>query len=89
MESSKYRSPVDGLTVSGLPMISLLAAKASPDALSRAMGMWSSMTGKLFDLEAKLMKQASATELQTTTVVRLKQQVCIWMSGITSFICAN
>jgi hypothetical protein len=36
--------------------------------------LWQNLSGKLFDLEAKLMKQASATEVQTTTVKRLKQQ---------------
>ena len=45
------------------------------DPLGSALGLWRDMTGRLFDLEAKIMKQASATELQTTTVKRLREQV--------------
>ncbi|KAG2490289.1 hypothetical protein HYH03_011241 [Edaphochlamys debaryana] len=48
-----------------------------PDALSSALGLWRDMTGRLFDLEAKIVKQASATELQTTTVKRLQEQVVV------------
>lgn len=39
------------------------------------MGLWRDMTSRLFDLEARLVRQTSATELQTTTVKRLKDQV--------------
>ncbi|KAG2447430.1 hypothetical protein HYH02_007756 [Chlamydomonas schloesseri] len=45
------------------------------DPLGSALGLWRDMTGRLFDLEAKIMKQASATELQSTTVKRLREQV--------------
>ncbi|KAG2422260.1 hypothetical protein HXX76_016174 [Chlamydomonas incerta] len=50
-------------------------AGAGADPLGSALGLWRDMTGRLFDLEAKIMKQASATELQTTTVKRLREQV--------------
>jgi hypothetical protein len=39
------------------------------------MGLWRDMTGRLFDLEAKILRQASATEVQTTTVTRLRDEV--------------
>ena len=38
-------------------------------------GMWRGLTNKLFDLEAQIMAQASATEKQTVKVKKLKQQV--------------
>ncbi|GIL89995.1 hypothetical protein Vretimale_18008 [Volvox reticuliferus] len=47
----------------------------SVDPLGSALGLWRDMTGRLFDLEARIMRQTSATELQTTTVRRLKGQV--------------
>ena len=37
--------------------------------------MWRGLTNKMFDLEAQIMTQASATEKQTVKVKKLKQQV--------------
>ncbi|GLI68475.1 hypothetical protein VaNZ11_012901 [Volvox africanus] len=52
-----------------------VSAPRGVDPLGSALGMWRDMTGRLFDLEARIMRQTSATELQTTTVRRLKEQL--------------
>ena len=48
------------------------ASKAG--AFSQAVGLWRGLTSKMFDLEAQILTQSSATQTQTMKVKRLKDQ---------------
>jgi hypothetical protein len=53
-----------------------------------AANMWRGLTDKLFDIEARILKTASNTAKQTTTVKKLKQKVrrderrCLWKRSV-------
>jgi hypothetical protein len=51
-------------------------AASKTGAFGMAVNLWREMTGKLYDLEAQILTQASATEKQTEKVKLMKKQVC-------------
>ena len=59
------------------PCLPLPPTSPPPSALfpPSQVGLWRGLTNKMFDLEAQIMTQASATEKQTVKVKKLKQQV--------------
>ena len=63
----------------------------SASAFGAAVGLWRNLSNRLFDLEANILTASSATQQQTTTVKKMRQEVrgtlqvfqcvCVWVWG--------
>lgn len=62
-------------------------APADSSPFSGAVALWRNLTGKMFDIEAKLMVTASATEVQNSAVKNLRSKVRLVTSWLDKTAC--